>query len=109
MKIRKFLKCVLISLILIAFCLSIAAFAKANTAQTVTQTNEMEFTEEDKYNIENYVSKYRNMDSYEVIPYTKDGERRYLLIGERLGDYYIIVCAVRNNSLVVLTKGNDRR
>ena len=109
MKIRKFLKCVLISLILIAFCLSIAAFAKANTAQTVTQTNEMEFTEEDKYNIENYVSKYRNMNSYEVIPYTKDGERRYILIGERLGDYYIIVCAVRDNSLVVLTKGNDRR
>ena len=63
----------------------------------------------DKYNIENYVSKYRNMDSYEVIPYTKDGERRYLLIGDRLGDYYIIVCAVRDNSLVVLTKGNDRR
>ena len=49
------------------------------------------------------------MDSYEVIPYTKDGERRYLLIGERLGDYYIIVCAVRDNNLVVLTKGNDIR
>ena len=109
MKIKKFLKCVLISLILIAFCLSIAAFSKANTAQNVTQTNEMEFTEEDKYNIENYVSKYRNMDSYEVIPYTKYGERRYLLIGERLGDYYIIVCTVRDNNLVVLTKGNDRR
>ena len=86
MKIRKFLKCVLISLILIAFCLSIAAFSKANTAQTVTQTNEIEFTEEDKYNIENYVSKYRNMDSYDVIPYTKDGERRYILIGNLTKD-----------------------
>ena len=112
MKIKKFLKCVLISLILIAFCLSIAAFAKANTAsKTAEQAQETanSDTEEIEKDIQ-FIAKSleKECGNVEIVPYSQNGERRYLVFCEQ---YFVAVylCKVENGELVILFKTRMKR
>lgn len=112
MKIKKFLKCVLISLILIAFCLSIAAFAKANsaskTAERAQETANSD-TEEIEKNIKFIAeSLEKECGKVEIVPYSQNGERRYLVFCEQ---YFVAVysCKVEDGELVILFKTRMKR
>lgn len=107
MKIKKFLKCVLVSLILIAFCLSIAAFAKANTANKAAEqaqelaNNDTEEIEKEIQFIEENLPNFGTDD--EIVPYMENGERRYLAFCT-MGGAVIYSCKVENGELVILFK-----
>ena len=112
MKIKKFLKCVLASLILIAFCLSIAAFAKANTANKAAEQAQ-ELANSDTEEIEKEIqfikeSLEKECGKVEIVPYAQNGERRYLVFCEQ---YFtgVYSCKVENNELVILFKARMKR
>ena len=105
MKIKKCLNYILAVLILIAFCLSIAAFAKVNHLQTVSN-NDTEIVDADFLCIneyfENNLSIQRFAENREIIPYMQDGERRYIVVGGSGVDFIMVVCKVENNKVILL-------
>ncbi|MCI5974775.1 MAG: hypothetical protein MRZ13_01665 [Clostridiales bacterium] len=106
-KLKKIVKYILIAMILIAFALSICAISKAGNVQEITQENAQELTEADRANIAKIYEKH-SIGNAETIPYTQDGERRYLIIGSRFNEVRFYVYAVRDGELVIINQWSAR-
>ena len=102
-KLKKVIKYLLIAMILIAFALSICAASKARKVQEITQENAQELTEADRANIAVIYEKTL-IDKAETIPYTQDGERRYLIIASRFNEVRFYIYALRNGELVIINQ-----